>query len=163
MVLPYINMNPPWVYTCSPSWTPWTPLPPLSLYHPSGSSQCTSPKHPVSCIESGLAICFIYDIIHVSGFLMLTLQCSVDNLQFLWPIRNKQQSESSEGKTSILYVENIHGEIKAHFKLPVGISREQISCNVLFLFILYFQRTQWHSRDFHFCRMIVFFRTHHPN
>ena len=56
-------MNPPRVYTCSPSWMP---LPPPSLYHPSGSSQCTSPKHPVSCIESGLAICFIYDIIHVS-------------------------------------------------------------------------------------------------
>ena len=35
-------------------------------YHPSGSSQCTSPKHPVSCIEPGLAICFIYDIIYVS-------------------------------------------------------------------------------------------------
>ena len=63
MVLPYINMNPPQVYTCSPSWTP---LPPPSLYHPSGSSQCTSPKHPVSCIEPGLAIRFIYDIIHVS-------------------------------------------------------------------------------------------------
>ena len=42
------------------------PLPPPSLYHPSGSSQCTSPKHPVSCIEPGLAIHFIYDIIHVS-------------------------------------------------------------------------------------------------
>ena len=27
------------------------PLPPPSPYHPSGSSQCTSPKHPVSCIE----------------------------------------------------------------------------------------------------------------
>ena len=40
------------------------PLP--SLYHPSGLSQCTSPKHPVSCIEPGLAIHFIYDIIHVS-------------------------------------------------------------------------------------------------
>ena len=26
------------------------PLPPPSLYHPSGSSQCTSPKNPVSCI-----------------------------------------------------------------------------------------------------------------
>ena len=52
MVLPYINMNPPQVYTCSPSWTP---LPHSSLYHPSGSSQCTSPKHPVSCIEPGLA------------------------------------------------------------------------------------------------------------
>ena len=63
MVFPYINMNPPWVYTCSPSWTP---LPSPSLYHPSGSSQRTSPKHPVSCIEPGLAIHFKYDIIHVS-------------------------------------------------------------------------------------------------
>ena len=41
--------------------------PPTSLpYHPSGSSQCTSPKHPVSCIEPRLAIHFLYDIIHVS-------------------------------------------------------------------------------------------------
>ena len=47
---PYINMNLPRVYMCSPSWTP---LPPPSPYHPSGSSQCTSPKHPVSCIEPG--------------------------------------------------------------------------------------------------------------
>ena len=56
-------MNPPQVYVCSPSWTL---LPPPSPYHPSGSSQCTSPKHPVSCIEPGLATCFIHDIIHVS-------------------------------------------------------------------------------------------------
>ena len=63
LVLPYINMNPPQVYTCSPSWTL---LPPPSLYYPSGSSQCTSPKHPVLCIEPGLATRFIYDIIHVS-------------------------------------------------------------------------------------------------
>ena len=56
-------MNLPWVYTCSQSWTP---LPPPSPYHPSGSSQCTSSKHPVSCIEPGLATRFIYDIIHVS-------------------------------------------------------------------------------------------------
>ena len=40
-------------------------LPPPSPYHPSGSSQCTSPKLPVSCIEPGLAIHFLYDIIHV--------------------------------------------------------------------------------------------------
>ena len=39
---------------------------PHSPYHPSGSSHCTSPEHPVSCIEPGLAIYFIYDIIHVS-------------------------------------------------------------------------------------------------
>ena len=31
MVLPYINMNPPWVYTCSRSWTP----PPTSFPVPS--------------------------------------------------------------------------------------------------------------------------------
>ena len=63
LVLPYINMNLPQVYTCSPSWTP---LVPTSPFHPSGLSQCTSPKHLVSCIELGLAIHFIYDIIHVS-------------------------------------------------------------------------------------------------
>ena len=56
-------MNLPQVYTCSPSWTP---IPPPSPYRPSGSSQCTSPKHPVSCIKPGLAIHFMYDIIHVS-------------------------------------------------------------------------------------------------
>ena len=63
LVLPYINMNPPQVYTCSPSWTP---LPPPSSNHPSGLSLCTSPKHPVSCIKPRLAIHFLYDIIHVS-------------------------------------------------------------------------------------------------
>ena len=63
VVLPHISMNLPRVYTCSPSWTP---LPPPSPYHPSGSSQCTSPRHPVACIKPGLAIRFTYDIIHVS-------------------------------------------------------------------------------------------------
>ena len=62
LVLPYTDLNPPWVYMCSPSWTP---LPPLSPSHPSGSSQCTSPEHPVSCIEPELVIRFIYDSIHV--------------------------------------------------------------------------------------------------
>ena len=56
-------MNLPQVYLCSPSWTL---LPPPSPYHPSGSSQCTSPKHPVSCIEPRLATRFIHDITHVS-------------------------------------------------------------------------------------------------
>ena len=42
------------------------PLPSPSPYHPSGSSLCPSPEHPVSCIEPGLAIHFAYDIIHVS-------------------------------------------------------------------------------------------------
>src|SRR5574338_32784 len=63
LVLPNIKMNPPQVYMCSPSRTL---LPPPSPYHPSGSSQCTSPKHPVLCIEPGLATRFLHDILHVS-------------------------------------------------------------------------------------------------
>ena len=47
LVLPYIDMNPPQVYMSSQSWTP---LPPPTPYHLSGSSPCTSPKYPVSCI-----------------------------------------------------------------------------------------------------------------
>ena len=62
LVLPNIKMNLPQVYMCSPSWTL---LPPSFPYHPSGSSQCTSPKHPVSCIEPGLATRFIYDITRI--------------------------------------------------------------------------------------------------
>ena len=50
--------------TCVPHPEPPSHLPPPS--HPSGSSQCTSPEHPESDIERGLAIRFTYDIIHVS-------------------------------------------------------------------------------------------------
>ena len=63
LVLPNIKMNPPQAHMCSPSWTL---LPPPSPHHPSGSSQCTSPKHPVSRIEPGLATRFPHDILHVS-------------------------------------------------------------------------------------------------
>ena len=48
---------------CSPSW-PSLPRP--SPSHPSGSSQCTSPEHPASCIKPGLMIYFTYDNKHVS-------------------------------------------------------------------------------------------------
>ena len=56
-------MNQPWAHMCSPSRTP---LPPPSPSHASGSSQCTSPEHPVSCIKPGLAIHFIYNFIYLS-------------------------------------------------------------------------------------------------
>ena len=64
--LPYIDMNQPWVYICPPSWTP---LPPPSPSHPSGSSQCNGSKHPVSCIKHGLAICFTYGNIRFNAIL----------------------------------------------------------------------------------------------
>ena len=53
-------------YTRVPHTEPSSLLPPPSPYHPSGPSQCTSPKHPVSCVEPGLVTRFIFDIIHVS-------------------------------------------------------------------------------------------------
>ena len=55
LVLPYTDMNPPWVYMSSQTWTP-----PATPYHLSGSSPCTSPKHPVFCIEHRLAIYLFY-------------------------------------------------------------------------------------------------------
>ena len=63
LVLPYINVNPSGVNMSSQSWSP---LPPPSPYYLSGSPQWTSPKHSVSCIEPGLVIHFLHDIIHVS-------------------------------------------------------------------------------------------------
>ena len=63
LVLPYFDMNPPQVYMSSQTWTP---LAPPSPYHLSGSSQCTSPKHPVSRIKPRLVIRFLHDSIHVS-------------------------------------------------------------------------------------------------
>ena len=63
LVLPYIDMNQPRVYMSSQSWTP---LPPSTPYHLSGSSPCTSHKHPVSCIKHRLAIRFLHDSIYVS-------------------------------------------------------------------------------------------------
>ena len=63
----------------SPS--PPAPLPLPFPYHSSGSFQCTSPRHPVSCIKPGLVIHFIYDSIHVS---MPFSQISPPSLPSLW-------------------------------------------------------------------------------
>ena len=62
LTLPYIDLNLSWMYMCLPSWAS---LPPPTPSHP-WSSQCNSPKHSVSCIKPGLAICFAYDNLHVS-------------------------------------------------------------------------------------------------
>ena len=74
-------------------------FPPTSLpSYPSGSSQCTSPEHPVSCIEPGLAICFTYDNIHVS---VLFTQSSSCKFQVHWVqkhIECLRQAEPKQGK-----------------------------------------------------------------
>ena len=66
LVLPYIDMNPPQVYTSSQSWIP---LPPPIPYHLSGSTPCTSPKHPVSCNKHRLALRFLHDSIRFNAIL----------------------------------------------------------------------------------------------
>jgi len=63
VVLPYIDINLPQVYMCSSSLTPFLPPSPSN---PSGLSQYTIPKHPVSYVKPGLTIHFTYDNIHVS-------------------------------------------------------------------------------------------------
>jgi len=76
LVLPYVDLNPPWVYMCSPSQTPLPPPPiplgypsgpaPSTLYHASNQDwqfvshmiiylfQCHSPKssHPLPLLQS---------------------------------------------------------------------------------------------------------------
>ena len=61
LVLPYIDMNPPWVHMCSHPEPLLTP----SSSHLSGSSRHTSPRHPVSCIKPRLVIHFTHDNLHV--------------------------------------------------------------------------------------------------
>ena len=109
MVLPYINMNPPQAYTCSPSWTL---LPPPSPYHPSGLSQCTTPKHPVSCIEPGLATHFIYDIIHIS---MPFSQITIFFLILWWHhISIKNATIPSQTKCILLSVIQLRAKGRSH-------------------------------------------------
>ena len=62
LVLPYINMNPPQVYTWSPSWTL---LPRPSPYYPSGSSQCTNMQYHASILDWWL----------ISYMILYILQC----------------------------------------------------------------------------------------
>ena len=95
LVLPYIDMNPPQMYMSS---QPWTSLPPPSPYL-SGSSQCTSPKHPVSCIKPRLAIHFLHDSIHVSMPFSLIIP----------PSPSPSESKSPFYTSMSLLLSHIHG------------------------------------------------------
>ena len=59
-----------WIHhRCTWVPNPEPPLSPPSPYHLSGSSQCTSPKHPVSCIKPRLVIRFLHDSVRFNAIL----------------------------------------------------------------------------------------------
>ena len=66
LVLPYINMNLPQVYTCSQSWTP-LPLP--SPYHPSGHPSAPGPSilYPAWNLDWQFISCFFNDPMDVGN------------------------------------------------------------------------------------------------
>ena len=84
--LPYFDINQPWVYVCPPSQTP---LPPPSLSHPAGLSQCTDFDCPVSFVKLGLVNCFTYGNIHVSMLFSQIISPS---------------SSPTESKSNLLYI-----------------------------------------------------------
>ena len=57
LVLPYIDMNQPRVYVSSRSWSP---LPPPTPYHLSGSSPCTEQQNWLCCFSLAQTITTVY-------------------------------------------------------------------------------------------------------
>ena len=77
MVLPYINMNPPQVYTCSPSWTL---LPPPSPYIPLGR-----PSAPAPSIQYWLGFLFYHSY---GAKIMTTTQLCLELKAIHWQDMN---------------------------------------------------------------------------
>ena len=96
--------------------------PPPTLSHPSGSSQCTSPEHPVSCIKPGLAICFTYDNIHVSMLFS----------QIIPPLPSPKESKSLFFTSVSLFLSHYY-----HYRLSKFHIYVLVYC-LVFFFLTYF-------------------------
>ena len=101
--------------------------------HPSGSSQCTSPEHPVSCIEPGLAIYFTYGNIHVSVLFS----------QIIPPSPSPTESKSLFFIYVSLLLSCIQGHCYHLYKFHIYVL---VCCNV-FIFLAYF--TLYNGLQFH--------------
>ena len=141
MVLPCIDMNPLRVYMSSQSWTP---LPPPIPYHLSGSSLCTSPKHPVSCIECRLAIRFLHDSIPV------TMPFS----QIIPPSLSPSESKSPLYTSVSLLLSHIQGY---HYHLSKFHIYVLVYCIGVFLSgLLHSNRLQFHPSHQNWFKWILF-------
>ena len=85
-------MNLPRVYTCSPSWTP---LPYPSPYHPSGSSQCTSPNilYPASNLDWWF----------ISYMILYMFQCHSSKSVYLYSVFSTLMAIKTSNKTNQNY------------------------------------------------------------
>ena len=135
-------MNLAQVYLCSPSWIPLSALTPS---HFSGSYQGTSPAHPVSCIEPGLAIHFTYDIIHVS----------VPFSQIIPPLPSPTESKRLFYTSVSLLLSRILGY---HYHLSkFHIYALVYSIGVVFLaYIILYNRLQFHPPHENWFKCILF-------
>ena len=95
---------------------PWSPLLPSSPSHLSGSSQWTSPNHPVSCIEPVLAFCFTHDNILASVPISQTIPSSPSPTESKRPFYTSVSLDEGEG-----------GEWKSWLKLNIKKTKIMVS------------------------------------
>ena len=100
------------------------------LPHPSGSSQCTGPERPVSCIKPGLVICFMYSNTHVSMLFS----------QIILPLPFPSESKTLFFTSVSLFLSCIQGH-RYH------LSKFDIYLRLVFFFLTYF--TVYHRLQFH--------------
>ena len=143
-------MNLPQVYLCSPSWTL---LPPPSPYPPSGSSQCTSPKHPVSCIEPGFILSPPYSAPCTSLDSRNTLHITLPWGLCTWGALFLESSSltSSNLVTQVIFAEKTSLSTQSYSSLP-PLPRHSLSLEII-IFMAFI--TIW-NRLFHFYRNLCF-------
>ena len=126
--MPYIKMNPPQVYMCSPSWTL---LPHPSPYHPSGSSPCPTPSIPYRASNLDWRL--------VSYMILYIFQCHSPNTVifkhhlsvFFWKLNYQETNKQSEHYllTAILCAFSLFTSFFGNAFRPL--KKSYTSCNVM--------------------------------